>query len=216
VEYGDFYEKAYTTQGVASQHNAFDDACRYFDAWMKKKDEFDTWVIDSGTALTTVARNKSVILLNGGIQGIKSGTQSQALSTGLVYMKKQDYGAERSLVEQFIRMVRDSGKHVVVICHTGNERDETSGQITSTHPLLTGASRQVVPSMFDEVWKLNIEPGAKARRVLQTHSTPVLKTKTRLGIPDGTEWSYPAIIAALNNMAQAQKAHKPTEQLTLL
>lgn len=47
-------------RGVAVSHNAFDDACRYFDDCMAagKVDSFDTWVVDSGTSLSLAARNK--------------------------------------------------------------------------------------------------------------------------------------------------------------
>jgi hypothetical protein len=117
-----FYEQfaeAKMQKGVASAHNAFDDACRYFDEWMKPsgkwkgydtgRDLFDTFVIDSGTTLSEFALNKAVIVL--GAMGL-SKSHKEGLGAGLVVPKLQDYGAERSLVEQFVDMVRSSGKEL--------------------------------------------------------------------------------------------------------
>src|SRR6266705_1341365 len=50
VAYESFGERDKSSKGVPRTHNAFDDACRFFDGWSRpeRQDQFDTWVIDSG------------------------------------------------------------------------------------------------------------------------------------------------------------------------
>jgi hypothetical protein len=119
IEYEQFSEKSRNKAGVVTAHNAFDDACRYFDKWMEKGrvDTFDTWVVDSGTTLSEASMNKAIVLLGSKALSMSSNTHQQAIATGLVYPKMQDYGSERSMVEQFIDFMLDSGKHFVFICH---------------------------------------------------------------------------------------------------
>lgn len=199
IQYGQFYEKSLDSKGVPKAHNAFDDACRYFDECMKpgKRDSFDTWVIDSGTTASELAANKAMILLGTGKVGQGSNTWKQAQETGLVIPKKQDYGAERSMIEQFVQMVKDTDKHLVFICHDKHiQTDE--GIVTDIVPLLTGKSAQSIPLKFNEVWYLKIKKeGTVTKRVLQTHADSKLRCGTFLGIPDGTEWEWEAIQKAI-------------------
>ncbi|MGH9061322.1 MAG: AAA family ATPase, partial [Acidimicrobiales bacterium] len=99
VEYEQFSERNLNSRGVPTQHNAFDDACKYFDKCMKAdfRDRFDTWVIDSGTTLSEMAMNKAIVLLGSKAMKMSSATHEQAINTGLVYPKQQDYGSERSM-----------------------------------------------------------------------------------------------------------------------
>jgi hypothetical protein len=50
IQYEQFTEKKMRGP-IPLDHNAYDDACRYFDEWMAadKVDTFDTWVIGSST-----------------------------------------------------------------------------------------------------------------------------------------------------------------------
>lgn len=180
-------------KGVPKDYNALDDACRYFDEWMKpgKVDQFDTWVIDSATTLIEASTDKAIMLLgNNQFKGGGSNTYKEAQTYGLLLPKKQDYGAERSMTEQIVRMVVDSGKHVVVICHERIKSDD-DGTVTGIVPLLTGKSQQDIPIMFDEVYRLVTKPvGTETKRLLQTTPVGNVKVGSRLGVPQDTEWSY--------------------------
>ena len=206
-QYQQFKERSVSNLGIPLGHNAFDDACRYFDLWMKadKRDQFDTWVIDSGTTLTEAAATKAIILLGGKDFGSKplSLTHAQAQKTGLVVPKMQDFGAERSLVEQFIDMVRDSGKHFVLIAHE-KELSDDNGTPTAVVPMFTGQSVERIPLKFDEVYRIikdnTIVPGTATvadRRVIQTVPSGLVRCGSRNGVPDRTEWTWNAIQTAL-------------------
>lgn len=202
VEWEDFYEKDLTGTGVPKTHNAFDDACRYFDKWMSPshRNKFDTWVVDSGTTLAQAARNKAIVLLgNKAFTGPKamSQTHQQALAHGLIFPKIQDYGAERSMVEQFIQMLLDADKNFVFICHEKEFVNE-SGNVTEIVPLLTGQSVEAICLKFDEVWNLQTQKvGPNLVRSLQTTPDGIRRVGSRYGLPNGTPWDYQSIVTAL-------------------
>lgn len=227
VEYEQFHEKNVNSKGVVTQHNAFDDATKYFDAWMKPggakwkasdgsttdchPDKFDTWVIDSGTSLSELAMNKAIVLLGSKALSMSSMTHAQAINTGLVYPKQQDFGSERSMVEQFIQMVKDTDKHLVLICHEKVQQDD-GGTITGIVPLLTGKGVEAVCLKFDEIWNLKVKKkGTETVRELTTHKTPILKCGTRYGIPDGLAWEWPAVKGELDRIHSEQQAMLATQ-----
>lgn len=210
IEYFQPVERHLNNRGIPTTHNAFDDACKYFDMSMSdgERDKFDTWVLDTCTTLAQAARTKGIILLGTPQYGNKSKTQTQALATGLIDVKQADYGSERNLVEQFIRMLRDSGKHVLILAHEKEVTDDR-GNLTARVPLLTGQSSEVVSGMFDEVWRLTMSGvGATRKRSLQTETNTVNMAKTRLGVPDGTEGSYGSVRAALDGIKASVEGRK--------
>jgi hypothetical protein len=222
IYYETFRERS-LTKGVPTQHNAFDDACRFFDEWMKPsgswknsitgttdktgRDMFQTFIIDSATSLSEIAQNKAVIVLGG--MGL-SKSHSEGMKSGLVVPKIQDYGAERSLTEQFIDMVRSSGKNVIVICHE-KEVVNDQGSVVRIVPLLTGKSAETIPLKFDEVYNIRVEKKAKStggyelRRYLMTQPDGIRKVGTRYGIPDGSEWNWDTVQAALSSIKAEQR-----------
>lgn len=208
IEYQEFSEKNKTPQGVVTSHNAFDDACRYFDEWMKpgKRDQFDTWVIDSMTTLSDFASNKAIVLLGGTSFGKPlSFTHDQAKKTGLVVPKQQDFGAERSMVEQFTDMLLDSNKHVVFIAHESPIYDN-SDNIIGYGPMLTGKSKETVPLKFDEVYHLQVKKvGPETKRVLHTQADGIYRCGSRIGIPDNTPWDYDSLKAEIDKIKAATK-----------
>lgn len=225
-----FYETFAETKvnkGVVTQHNAFDDACRYFDEWMKPdgkwtdratgevykvgRDQFDTFVVDSCTILSELAQNKAVIITG---QMKLSHSHEVGMKLGLVVPKIQDYGAERSLVEQFIDMVMGSGKNIIVLCHEKEITDD-NGNITSIVPLLTGKSAERIPLKFDEVYNLRaVRKGPEVVRSLQTAADGLRKVGTRYGIPDGSSWDWDTIKGTLDAIKVAQRAQvvQPTKE----
>ena len=214
ILYEQFKERSLNSRGIVLTHNAFDDACRYFDEWMKpvKRDLFDTWVVDSGTSLCEFAMNKAAILLGSNAFGRSplSQTQSQALATGLLFPKIQDYGAERSMTEQFIRMVRDAGKHFVFILHEKETRDK-EGQLLEIKPALTGQSADVVPAMFDNVWSMRvIGAGSSMRRVLATEPDGLRKAKSRLGMGELSNPDYDLVAQKMLDLIKTQGGITPS------
>lgn len=201
IEYETFIEKEKDSRGVVTKPHAYDDACRYFDKLMKpdKRDTFETFVIDSGTTLYDVAENKGVYLLGGQMKGVKSDTLAEAQKHGLLVPKLQDFGAGRSLTEQFIRMVKDSGKHVVLICHEQAEMND-DGAVTAITPMFTGKSKQEIPLMFDEVYRLILKrKGPDMVRQLMINPDGISRVGSRMGVADGTEWTYDALIKSIHS-----------------
>lgn len=95
ILFEDFSESKKDKAGVVLDHTAFDNACRYFDEWMKPagkwpgftnvgKEHFDTWGIDPGTTASEDALHKAINLLGSKKPRIASPTQAQANNTGLV------------------------------------------------------------------------------------------------------------------------------------
>lgn len=227
VYYENFVERG-LKKGVPESHNAFDDACRFFDEWMNPTggrwkedvvgpDMFDTWVIDSGTTLTEFSQTKAVIVLGqmGGSTPL-SKTHKDAKQYGVVIPKIQDYGAERSLTEQFVDMVRGSGKNVILICHE-KELMNDAGATTAIVPLLTGKSAETIPLKFDEVYNLRLrkevidgKPGVV--RFVQTQPDGIRKVGSRYGIPNGTAWEWDAIQKEMLRIRAAQVAQLPSEE----
>lgn len=218
VFYETFTEQK-VSRGVVMQHNAFDDACRYFDEWMKPagkwtdrrtgqvyevgKNMFDTFVVDSATILSEISQNKAVIITG---QMKLSHSHEQGVKLGLVVPKIQDYGAERSLVEQFVDMVAGSGKNLVIICHEKEVTDD-SGNVTSIVPLLTGKSAERIPLKFDEVYNLRAyRKGPEVVRTLLTQADGIRKVGSRYGIPDDSTWDWDTISGHLQKIKDEQRA----------
>jgi len=202
IMYQQFREKN-IQGGIVQVPQAFDDACRYFDLCMQpaNRDKFDTWVIDSGTTLVELAMNKAIMVLGG---ANLSKTFESAKKTGVIMLKMQDYGSERSLTEQFVDMVKGSGKHVVFICHEKEKYADDGQTITAKVPLLTGKSVEAISLKFDEIYYLKVTGNAPdQKRVLQTQQTGLVKCGSRYGIPDGTAWDYDSIMKELTAIRTA-------------
>lgn len=216
------FKERQLVKGIPQTYNAYDDACRFFDEWMKPsgkwigsdgktypvgRDQFDTWIIDSGTTLSEFAQYKAVIVM-GKMKLSKS--HEEALKTGLLVPKIQDYGSERSLVEQFVDMVKGSGKNVVLICHE-KEVTNDNGIVTDIVPLLTGKSAENIPLKFDEVYNLRVKKqGLNTVRYLQTSADSVRKVGSRYGIPDESPWDWDSVYKALTDIKEQQR--KQAEQ----
>jgi hypothetical protein len=201
IQFEEFWDKNKDSKGVVRAHNAFDDGCKYFDKWMGPgfRDQFDTWVIDSGTTLSEAAMNKALVLMGQPNMGVKSNTLQIGQNTGMLAPKMQDYGAERSMLEQFIQMVLDTDKHVLFLCHE-KELVTDEGIVKGIVPLLTGKSVEAVSIKFNEVWNVQrVLKGPDWHVVLKTQQTSVLKVGSRLGIPDGTPFEYSALKAILDH-----------------
>jgi len=223
--YEEFSDTNRDARGVVKAHSAFDRACMFFDEWMKPKgrwtsegkqydvgkDMFDTFVIDSGTTLSEVATNKAVMVL--GNEGL-SKTYKTAQNTGILIPKLQDFGAERSLVEQFVRMVLSSGKNVILLAHEREvwEGEGNDAKLTELTPMFTGKSAQSIPLMFDEVYNLRSKMvGPNVVRYLQTQPDALRRCGSRYGIPNETPWEYDALKKVIDSVHAAQQGAVKSE-----
>lgn len=195
IEYEQFTEKHLNARGVPQQHNAFDDVCRYFDKLNSPamRGSWDTLVVDTGTSLSAFAMIKAIVLLGGTFKGVSSSTQSEALTHGLVFPKIQDYGSERSMVEQFIGMCYDLDKNFLFLCHEKEITDKEGSPVAIT-PLLTGKGVEAICALFDDVWRIKVKPvGAERIRYIQTKQDGISQVGSRHGFANETLWDYDAI-----------------------
>lgn len=214
VEYESFTEKGRNSMGFVITPNAIDDASRYFDKWMKpgKRELFDTWVIDSGTALSEVARNKALYLLGA---ANRSKTFAKAQLAGAAVMEQADWGAERSIVEQFIRMVKESGKNVIVNVHIKEITGE-GGIVIQRVPLFTGQSTKVIPSMFKDVWLYkNQGVGQTFKRILTSTPDGIDIIRSELGIGTIENPTYDLILARIKSLQDEVAKQIPRETTSL-
>lgn len=222
IMYSDFTEGHTTALGIVDKADALDQASRYFDKCMKpgEREKFDTWIIDTGTFLAEASMNKALVLLGGsGFKGISSHTLAEGIEHGLIVPKLQDYGSERSMTEQFIRMVAAADKHFLFLCHDKEVRSD-DGALQRIVPLLTGQSVDKVSAMFDDVWRVEkkksvVNGVAVDQRVVRTQPSSAEKfmAGSRLGLPDGTLWEWPAIHAALEvNRLQRAALNQPKKE----
>lgn len=207
IEYKTLSE-AKRMKGIAMQHNAYDDACSYFDEWMRPgvRDSVNTFIIDSGTSLMEAAQNKAVMVLGGAPKGNSTTTFADAMKTGFLSLVGKDHGGQRSLTEQFIRMIKDSGKNVIVNVHQYETYDD-NGTLVSVVPLFTGQSRQVIPAMFKDVWHLKVQgAGSTMKRILTAEYNGIYQARSELGIGIVENPDYDAIISRIRQrQAEAMK-----------
>lgn len=192
---------------IPTTHNAYDDACKYFDEMMSQanRGRFDTWVVDSGTTLGERAQIKGVVLLGTDAYKKMSGTHQQALAHNLLIPKIQDYGAERSLIEQFTDMVLSTDKNVVMIAHEKEQRNK-EGDLIGVVPLFTGRSDEAIPLRFDELYSIQARrSGMDWKRYCITEPDGLHKVGSRGGVPNETLWNYDAINEALTANYQARQ-----------
>lgn len=198
-----FKENVINSMGVIKDdgHFAFDDACRAVDRWASKneRDKWDTLAVDTGTTLADLANGKAIILNKK--MGL-SETYAKAVQYNVTIPRIQDYGSERSLMEQFVRMCVNEfpDKNFLFLCHE-KEVSSESGSVTAITPLLTGRGAVAIPTMFGEVWNLRVEgAGDFAKRYLQTQRDGIRGCRSDLGLPNKTAPDYPSIIAALGGI----------------
>lgn len=195
VEYETFPEPAISHGNIVP--SAFDNACRYFDKWMSPNfiNRADTFVVDSGTTLSMVARAKALYVLG---KTKRSKTLDRKVEfAGMEVMEQTDWGAERSLVEQFIRMLLESKKNVLINVH---EKEVVKNGVTQILPLFTGDSKVVIPAMVKDVWHLRDGVEAnKLVRVLQAEPIGDYQLRSELGIDRIPEPTYDKIISRIKD-----------------
>lgn len=197
VEYGWFPEKSYANPALTP--NAFDDAQRYFDLWMSpsKVNQFDTWVVDSGTSLSEVARRKGIYIVGG---KKLSGALGTLQTHGAPVMEQNDWGMERQLTEKFIRMVVQSGKNVLINVHE-KEITNDAGFVTAIKPLFTGQSADIIPSIVPDVWVLTQGMvNNKLTRFLTGAPYGNYRVRSELGVDKIEDPTYDKIVARMKEL----------------
>ena len=206
IEYKQFPEPA--IRDYRAVPSAFDAACRYFDEWMVpgKVSQFDTWVIDSGTLLSMIARAKALYVMGKSFIGSKprSQTLERAQQSGLALMEQSDWGAERSLVEQFCRMILESGKNVIINVH---EKEIVKDGVTRTVPLFTGDSKVVIPAMVPDVWHLRdgVQNGKPCLKLVAS-PTGTYQIRSELGLDEVYDPDYDKIVARIRELQRQANA----------
>lgn len=217
IQYERFPEGKRNQFGFVLEHKAFDAATLKLQEYLRpdKIDTFDTIIVDTATTLQEASLNKATYLLGQGSKPL-SGTYSEASKSGLIAPKIQDMGAERSMMEQFIRLILATPKNVLVLAHEMEESDATGGN-KWYRPMLRGQSKEIVPLYFDEMYRVRTELfGTDLVRTLTTRTGTVvdgaqIQCKSRLGIPNGTRWSWPAIRAELDKVAKLRSQTTTTK-----
>lgn len=176
---------------------AYAKACLFFDEWTKpgKLSQWDTAVIDSGTTLSIVARCQALMIL-GKLQ--RSKTLAKAQEFGMEAMEQSDWGAERSLVEKFVKQLLDTGKNVLLLVH---EKEVVKSGVTEIMPLFTGDSKTVIPAMFKDVWQLR--PTVVANQpAIKLIGSPLgnVQVRSELGLDEVIDPDYDKIIARLRSL----------------
>lgn len=176
---------------------AYAKLCAYFEEWMSpgKRNQFDTWVIDSGTTLSLIARCQALMIL-GKLQ--RSSTLKKAQEAGMEAMEQQDWGAERSLVEKFIKQVLDTGKNVLLLVH---EKEIVKNGVTEIVPLFTGDSKTVIPAMFKDIWQLR-PTMLENKPAIKLVASPIgyVQTRSELGLDEVVDPDYDKIITRLRSL----------------
>jgi len=194
-------------KGRVTEASVLDRATDTLDLWLAEKDDWDTLVIDSVTAMNEAVINKG---LEENARLNLSKSRSQSKTTMFRVMKMQDWGAGMNLFEQFIQWVRADlpDKNIVVVAHQYENRDD-AGNLIALEPLLIGQLRQKIAKDFGEVYYIE-QTGTKGKpkyelltrkdtrhvtkSELLTRKDTRHVTKSRLGcLPTYCDASYSAI-----------------------
>lgn len=171
--------------------------CTYFDECMSpaKRNTFDTWVLDSGTTFSMLARCQALEILG---KMNRSKTLDKAKTFGMEAMEQSDWGAERSLVEKFVKQLLDTGKNVLLLVH---EKEVVKNGITEIMPLFTGDSKTVIPAMFKDVWRLT--PWMHLNQpTMKLTATPLgnYQVRSELGLDEVIDPDYDKIMTRLREL----------------
>lgn len=170
-----------------SSHDMVCDTIDYY--LQKRRDEFDTMVVDDASALRRGAMIKAV-QINADLN--KSTTLAQAKKHGHIVPAVQDYGEEMSVVESFLSDYTEIAKsHNVHLILTAHERltYKKGGKIgdppvlTKIRPGFTGQTfPDTVPAFFDEVWRFSVVgKGSSKRYRITTEGSELVTAKSRHG-----------------------------------
>lgn len=155
----------------------------------KRRDEFDTVVVDDASSLRRGAMIKAVeINMDLG----KSSTGANAKKHGMIVPVVQDYGEEMSVVEKFLadytEIAKASNLHLLITAHEKltYKKGQKIGDpptLVKIRPAFTGQQfPDTVPAFFDEVWRFYVVGrGDKKQHRIITQPSELLVAKSRHG-----------------------------------
>ncbi len=161
--------------------SALDMCTDKLDEWLKEKDEWDTIVVDSATALNDYVIN-AALEANAALGLSKS--REQGREVGMRVMRRQDWGSGMGMFTDFIDWLKSSDfadKLIVITAHEYETTDD-EGTLLSVDPLLIGQLRQRVGKDFGEIYYVRVK-GTKAKRkhMIQTAADSLRNCKSRIG-----------------------------------
>ena len=163
-----------------------------------KEGIYKTVILDSTTLMSAVAMERALQL-----------DPKRSPSGGPIW--NSHYGIVKNLVEGKLRQLLSMPCNVVVIAHTQIVKDEDSGAVVGIVPLVPGALRDTLPSLFDEVYftRVKKEAGGRTQYLLLTEATGFSRARSRISgkdriLPPEIENDYEAIIKAI---AKKEKSH---------
>lgn len=112
-----------------------------------------------------------------------------------------DYNKNTEHLRQIAAAFRDLDKHLVVICHAKEEKDDRTGTLF-VRPNLTPKLASTMAGIFDIVGYMSATgEGDSRRRTLQVHPSPAIQAKSRIGnLPPVIENpTFDILLDAMNN-----------------
>lgn len=184
-------EDEFGKYGSVKRATALDAASDILDQWIATPDDWETLIVDSGTALTEATINKGLGINN----KLKlSNSFEQGKNENVRIMRVQDWGVASNLFQQFVNWIRTIDKNIILVCHEYTNTDE-NGSVISYEPALIGQLRQKISKDFGEVYHFSVSGSRQAPEYkMQTAPDPKHVCKTRLGC---LEPIMPATFSAL-------------------
>lgn len=176
------FDNEYDRYGVFKNTDAFWKMLDFVNS-LEKKPEVKTVILDSISTFQVLAMQ---IGMQAAGANKRSKTVEIAKSTHVLLPTQADFGAEMSVLEQFMNQLIKFNMNVVCIAHEREVTNET-GSLLRREPYLIGSAiRAQVAKWFDEVWYIDVERDGK--RKLLTQQTNIMKVnKSRHGVPNGLE-----------------------------
>jgi len=121
------------------------------------------------------------------------------------------YSIVKNLVEGKLRQIMQLECNIVIIAHLQVIKDEETGAVISTQPLLPGALAQKIPGYFDEVYyAFNRMKEGKPTFLLQTVSKGLYKARSRISgeksiLPSEIPNDYNELIKAIAKAGEEKK-----------
>lgn len=174
--------------------------------------KYQTVVIDSTTSMTDIAMERALQL-----------DPKRSATGGPIW--NCHYMMVRNLMEGRLRQIVNFPCNIIVIAHLSLIRDEDTGAILGTEPLLTGQLSTTLPGYFGEVYcafskqVAAKKAGAKAETVFYLRTLPrgYYKARSRLSgierlLPDEIPNNYNALQAALKRGLERLKNKKEVKK----
>lgn len=156
----------------------------------KRADDFDTIVVDDGSALSRIAMEKA-ISINSDLQ--KTNTQSKAKQHGgIIAPQIADYGEEISVLTwffaKFTEEAKMANKHLLITAHERQVfgkpvRIGEPAPLKKIRPGFTGQTfPDAIPQFFDEVWQFEVVGSGERKKFRQrTIGNELVNAKSRHG-----------------------------------